>query len=230
VTNKVKNEEAQKRQQLLILGGIALAVVAIVGVIIALQFGGTNLSGDYAGIAQERLEDGGFVLGDPDAPITIVAFEDFLCSHCQTYQQIVKEFIDEHVRTGEARFEFRMLPISQQSSFVFGMVECAEILEPGSFWQAHDMMFNITSTTGFDTQTGRDFTSDLGIPYGEMLDCVRDDADQYRTDQQLASQYRERITGTPSVVWRDADGNIRLDGISRQPNNAQLSSLVEANQ
>jgi protein-disulfide isomerase len=36
----------------------------------------------YEGIPFERLEDGGFVLGDPAAPITIVEFADFLCSHC----------------------------------------------------------------------------------------------------------------------------------------------------
>ena len=38
--------------------------------------------GDYAGLSTFRRADGGFVLGEPDAPVTIVAFEDFFCPHC----------------------------------------------------------------------------------------------------------------------------------------------------
>src|SRR5215207_4842489 len=34
---------------------------------------------------RERLSDGGFIIGDPDAPITIVEFADWACPHCQDY-------------------------------------------------------------------------------------------------------------------------------------------------
>ncbi|MBC7812031.1 MAG: hypothetical protein H7175_12830, partial [Burkholderiales bacterium] len=33
----------------------------------------------YNGMIAERTADGGFILGDPNAPVTIVAFEDFTC-------------------------------------------------------------------------------------------------------------------------------------------------------
>src|SRR4051794_33993937 len=40
----------------------------------------------YSDIPQSRTEDGAFVLGDPDAPITIIEFLDWGCPHCQAYK------------------------------------------------------------------------------------------------------------------------------------------------
>src|SRR5688572_1885482 len=40
----------------------------------------------YADIPFSRTVDGAPVLGDPDAPITIVEFADFACPPCQRYQ------------------------------------------------------------------------------------------------------------------------------------------------
>lgn len=179
---------------------------------------------DYASIPQNRTEDGAFVLGNPDAAVTVVAFEDFLCPHCQNYQPTVHAFIMEHVVTGEARFEFRMLPISQQSFFVFGLVECAEIESPGSFWYAHDAMFNLTTEQGFNLD-GNDFASAMDISADELLECT-ETATQYQADQALAGEYSE-ITGTPSLAWRLNDGELRLDVIPRQPTPEQLTALVD---
>jgi len=180
---------------------------------------------DYDSIPQNRTDDGAFILGNPDAAVTVVAFEDFLCPHCQNYQPTIQEFIAEHVVTGEARFEFRMLPISTQSGFVFSLVECAEIESPGSFWYAHDTMFSLTTEQGASFN-GSDFASAMDIPYGELLDCIDNDATQYQTDQALAGEYSE-ITGTPSVAWRLNGGELRLDVIPRQPTADQLSALIE---
>ena len=48
---------------------------------------------DYSGIPQTRSDDGAFVLGEADAPITIVEFADFLCPHCQTYHATMQKVI-----------------------------------------------------------------------------------------------------------------------------------------
>ena len=58
----------------------------------------------FADIPQSRTEDGAFVLGDPDAPVTIVEFADFMCPHCQAYQTTVNRFIEQYVATGQAKF------------------------------------------------------------------------------------------------------------------------------
>ena len=139
----------------------------------------------------------------------------------------IKRFIEDYVFTGQARFEFRMLPISQQSGFVFSLVECVAEVEdnPNAFWAGHDAMFRLTSTSGANFE-GSDFASAVGVSYGDLLDCA-DEATQYQTDQALAGQYNDQITGTPAVAWRLNNGPIRLDVINRQPSYEDLAALVE---
>ncbi len=153
------------------------------------------------GLHQERLEDGGFILGDPDAPITIVAFEDFLCPHCQQYESTLKQIIEEYVATGQARFEYRMFTIVNPtfSPLSAQLVECAEELQPGSFWEAHDVMFNITSSSNFAANGARRFAQEMGLNYSDLLACT-EDANQYQVDSELANQLG--ATGTPSVFVR----------------------------
>lgn len=221
---KVKNTD--KSQQMLIIGGIVAVVVILFGAVLFLASpSGKTL--DFSNVHAERTDDGAFILGNPEAPVTVVAWEDFLCPHCQTYQSTVKRFIEDYVLTGQARFEFRMLPIANQSAFVFSLVECAAVVEddPRAFWPAHDAMFRLASTNGANLD-GSDFADEIGVSYGALLDCA-DEVSQYQTDQQYASQFGNQITGTPAVGWRLNNGEVRLDIINRQPTYEDLAGLVE---
>lgn len=216
----------KKTQQRVIIGGIVGAVVVMFIAILLLAR--PNVAAfDYEGIPAERTEDGAFILGSPDAPVTIVAWEDFLCNHCQDYQPELKRFFEDYVATGLARFEFRMLPISQQSQFVFQLVECAAVVQddPAAFWPAHDAMFAMTTTGTFD---GADFAQEIGVPYSELLDCA-EEANQYTIDQAAANagNLAGQITGTPAVGWRLNGGPVRLDIISRRPSAQQMGELVQ---
>lgn len=226
MTQKSKVKNSDKNQQMLIIGGIVAVVVILFGAVLFLA----NPSGktlDYNNTYAERTDDGAFILGNPEAPITVVAWEDFLCPHCQNYQPTIKRFIEDYVLTGQARFEFRMLPISNQSGFIFSLVECAAVVEddPSAFWPAHDAMFNLASTNGANLDGG-DFADEIGVSYGAMLDCASE-VNQYETDRQLAGQFGDAISGTPAVAWRLNNGDIRLDIINRQPTYEDLAGLVE---
>ena len=110
VTQKTKNKPQRTK---LMLGGIIAAalVVAVVVVALSSRSSFSETTSDYSAIPQGRQADGGFVLGDAAAPITVVAFEDFLCPACQRYKPIVEKFIEAYVATGKARFEYRMMPV-----------------------------------------------------------------------------------------------------------------------
>lgn len=90
-------------------------------------------------------------LGDPDAPITIIAFEDFQCSYCkqfnaETFDRLKKEYID----TGKVRFVYRDFIGSSHPDALRAAqaAQCAH--EQGKFWQYHDILFNNQQT--LDTQ------------------------------------------------------------------------------
>lgn len=228
MTQKRKNDD---NNSMVILFGVIGVAVVVAAVAILLLSNPTASTADvnYDTIEQTRRADGGFVLGDSNAPVTIVAFEDFLCPHCQSYQPTIHEFIEQYVATGQARFEFRMLPaVDPTYSRIAGQAaECSAELEPGSFWTAHDLIFQIASTERFSAESVRKFAQQMGFNYNELLDCMSD-ANQTSVDAQLASS--SQVTGTPTVMVRYADGALRPFPGSTRPNIQQLGAFVEANQ
>ncbi len=225
VAQKSKNLSGNKR---LLLAGIIVAavVVAVALVVLSSQSSFSEVALDYSAIPQGRQPDGGFVLGDPAAPITIVAFEDFLCGHCQRYKSTVEKFIDAYVATGMARFEYRFLPVVHQgySPQAAKLTECAETLRPGAFWQAHDVMFSVASARAFSDTSARTFADQMDLSYSALLECTQD-ANQVNIDTQLATQLD--VTGTPTVMFRLGDSAPQRSPLGQQPTFEQLGLLVQ---
>ncbi|GAB4509493.1 MAG: thioredoxin domain-containing protein [Anaerolineae bacterium] len=198
--------KANKQQNLTMIVVVVVAALVVAGLFIAFSLNNPGASSDidYASIPQTRLADGGFVLGDPEAPVTIVEFADFLCPHCQDYKSTIDQFIEEFVVTGQARFEYRMYPTQGPNAiYAAQAAECAEILEPGSFWEAHDELFALASRGIRDERISRQLADSLDLNYSDLLLCIRDEAEQVQTDQALGS--RSQVEGTPAVRIRYGD-------------------------
>lgn len=230
MTQKPKRKNSDQ-QKLMIIGGVIAAaiVVAIAFIVLSSQSTFSSTSVDYSQIPQERRADGGFVLGNPDAPLTVVAFEDFLCPHCQRYESTIHQFIEAYVATGMARFEYRFLPAVDPtySELSAKYVECADILEPGTFWEAHDLMFELATASRFNNSTPRTFAERLDMSYTELLECTSS-ADQVETDTRLATQLG--ATGTPTVMVRFGDSTPQLTQFGQQPTFEQLGIIVASAQ
>ena len=223
-----KSKKGPQRARL-IIGGIIVAAVAVAVAFVALSSRSSFSEGaaDYSAIPKARQDDGGFVLGDPDAPITVVAFEDFLCPACQRYKPTIEKLIEKHVATGEARFEYRMLPVvhAGYSRLAAQLVECADDLRPGSFWLAHDAMFQVASARAFSDSSSRAFADMMDMSYSDLLACTPD-ARQVDIDLRLATAHS--VTGTPTVFVRYGKGPLQESGLGQHPTADQLSSLVAA--
>lgn len=226
MTQKVKNSPRDNQQMLLIGIIVAAVVIAVVAIFISRNALNPNaMTIDYSKIPQGRTEDGGFILGDPNAPVTVIAFEDFLCPHCQDYQGTIKQFINTQVATGKARFEYRFLPaIDPTYSFLMAnLAECSEILRPNSFWEAHDKLFEINSRARYDNSTARTFSEAMGLDYSKVLDCASDpETNQINTDRALGDTLG--VSGTPTVFIKYGDNEPVLQ--SPPPNSDQLAALV----
>ena len=225
MTQKTKN--LTQRNRLILVGVIVAAVaVAVIFVVLSSQSSSSEVKVDYSAIPQMRHQDGGFVLGDPDAPITIVAFEDFLCGYCQRYKATVDPLIEKYVASGMARFEYRMLPVVHPgySRMAAQLAECAEDLQPGSFWNAHDALFQIASARAFSDSSSRTFAEMMDLSYSELLQCTQD-ASQVDKDILLANQLG--VTGTPTVFVRYGDGFPQSSRFGPRPNIDQLGALVQ---
>ncbi|MCY4467063.1 MAG: thioredoxin domain-containing protein [Chloroflexi bacterium] len=225
MTAKAKTSRLNNRM-IIALVIAAAGIVALAFVILSSQGGSSSDGSAYAGIPQARQDDGGFVLGSADAPITIVAFEDFLCSHCQRFKPTVDEFIAKFVATGMARFEYRLFPAVHPaySPLAGKLAECADTLRPGSFWHAHDVLFDVASARAFSDQSSRTFADSMDLSYADLLECTAD-ASQVDIDTQLGTQLG--VTGTPTIMVRYGNSMPQHNPFGRQANLEQLSMLVE---
>ena len=71
----------------------------------------TNLKANENSIL--NIKDNDFILGDKDAPITIIAYESMSCSHCADFHNnTLGDLKTEYIDTGKVRFVFRDFPFN----------------------------------------------------------------------------------------------------------------------
>lgn len=146
------------------------------------------------------------VLGDKNAPLTIVEFSDYQCPYCgmfetQTYPQLKSQYID----TGKAKLVFRDFPLSFHQyaypSALFG--ECARSLSKdpdADYFKVHDKLFETVQNGKFDYEEMSKFAVGLGIDKAALKTCFDGDKfkDEIYADQKAAQGVG--ITGTPGFI------------------------------
>lgn len=193
----------------------------------------TDYFARYEDIPQSRTEDGAFVLGDPDAPVTIVEFADFMCPHCQDYQVTVHDFIEQFVTTGQARFEYRFYPIVHPTYSVFTaqIAECTEVQRDGAFWASHDLLYDLAADGRIGPTTPENVAGTLGLD-PEKLEACLDTATQHEVDTQIGQSLG--VNGTPATTVRLPDGSLGWAYLREQIWNRgglplnHLTAIVEA--
>jgi heat shock protein HslJ/predicted DsbA family dithiol-disulfide isomerase len=186
---------------------------------------------NYDEITQSRAEDGGFVLGNPDAVLTVVEFADFTCPHCQDYHEDIRHFIREYVATGKAKFEYRMIRATgnPNGDLAAQLAECAETLRPGSFWKAQDKIFALSGAGLYDTLTA-EVAGLIEVKADDLTACT-ETATQLQIDSQVA--VNAGVTGTPAIMVRINGGDLQWISVSGELLNAggipfdYLAQLVE---
>lgn len=217
----------------LLFVSLAALFCLLVGAAVVTAQDSTDFHDLLTTLPSERQADGGFVLGEASAPITIVEFADYACPHCQVYRSVMDEVIQQYVATGQARFEFRVFPTAggRRTTYAATVAECAGVLHPGGFWLASEDLYALAMAGRYNDTLGRLVADDLGIDYLSMLGCMWR-ARQIYADYQLGVNLG--VNGTPAVVVRYGDADpvfIEYDGTKYDqggPAFEVLSAVIEA--
>ena len=200
--------------------GVALFAAALFGVVIFLAVrgggggdGGNGAANDnVAALNDARAELAGIprdgnVLGAADAPVTLVQYEDFQCSHCLRYTVEHEPFlVEEYVRPGLLRLEFRHLPVvgTESTTAARGSV-CAA--EQDRFWEYANRLFVIQADDGFRPDRGAfdepaltDLAGDLGLDEDAFAACLADPDTLSAVSANLAAARAIGFRGTPSFI------------------------------
>lgn len=82
------------------------------------------------------------VLGNMDAPVTIIEYSDFQCPFCGLFYVKVEPLVKEdYIAAGKARLVYRHFAfLGSESRAAAEASECAK--DQGKFWKFHDFLFN----------------------------------------------------------------------------------------
>ena len=162
-------------------GPIIIVGVGAIAVVVAVVLGSAALKGSNnseiiipAGIAERTARQQGPVLGEEDAPVTIVEYFRFDCSHCadfalDTAPRIEKEFIDNK----SVRFEARPLATEGKILAASEAVECAG--DQSRYWDYHDVLFANFDQDGvgaYDSGRLKEYAVKLGLDTESFNSCL----------------------------------------------------------
>lgn len=234
----IQTSKAQKqRQQMILVGGaVAAAIVLAVAIIILVQ-SSSNLEvcnatdascySEYAGIEQGVTDEGIPYIGSADAPIIITEFSDFSCPHCAEFAPIAERVINEYVRNGEARWEYRPVTIigASYSNAAARAALCAG--EQDAFWPFHQEIFELQraeSRSAFETSRFVTIASDMGLNGGDLRTCMNSGRPRGVISLAEAQGSRLGITGTPAVYY-SLDGGENWESINADYN--AIASVIQ---
>ena len=207
-----KQQPASKKSKLspaVLLGIIAAVVLVVAGIIIlAVRSANAPLT------ATNRVGEGA-VWGPADAPVTILNFADFGCSHCRDFaQNQEKQLRADYEATGKVRYEFRHMIIGgTPTRDAANASECAA--DQGRFWDYHDALFarQGTSANPFTKPLLKRYGAELGLDATLFDKCV-DQNLHYNAIAESESDARSRgVNATPTffINGKKIEGAVPYD-------------------
>lgn len=149
------------------------------------------------------IEETDVVLGDLDAPVSLVEFGDYQCTFCTRFFFETKDtLVRDYVETGKLKYIFRDFPVNgRESQQAAEASECAA--EQGKFWEYHDKLYQ--ERTGYNTGAFSranliTYAGELGLEVDQFTTCY--DAGRY--EDEIAKDMREGralgVSGTPTFI------------------------------
>lgn len=220
---------------LLLVGGAAVIVVLIVVALVVANQPKPVSAEVYQGYPAEWV--GRRVLGNPDAPVVIQAWEDFRCPACSQWTEIIKPQLMENyispegaVEPGSVRFEYHYFPLTSHGETAFLAAQAAECAaDQGAFWLYHDRLFRATNEgpAGFTIDRLTAYAQELGLDSARLSQCV---ISQQYSDEVQASVGQAiglNLMSTPSII---VNGRLVEEPFNYQALADEIKRLVEAAQ
>ena len=159
---------------------------------------------------ENLIKNGSPLLGNPDAPITILDFSDFQCPNCGRYVKNTEPILNKtYIQTGKVSLVYKYFPVVGFDSVNPALAgQCSQ--EQGKFWQFHQLLFANQKhiDSGWVSKDNlKNFASQIsGLDLQKFSECL--DSEQYKDhinkDLEMAKKYQLRAT--PSFIIVNNDG------------------------
>ena len=185
-----------------VIGGIV--VVAIIAIVFKMQSAPKPIT-LAEGIKLPKAE--GYLLGNPDAPVTIMEFADFECPQCGNFAAITEPDVRKRIiDAGLANlryFDFPLPDLHPNTLFASLTASCAA--DQGKFWPMHDLL--LAGQVDWEGRAHKNpkpifdgYAKKIGLDEAKFNACFdsRDNVARIEGNRQAGLAYQ--VTGTPSFV------------------------------
>lgn len=210
--------------------GIGAAISAVVLVVVFLGLEGIsdeselviepNLQVQPEGPAEVTmstfLENGSPILGDSNAPITLVEFGDYQCHFCNVFfHSTEKDILKNYVETGKVKMIFKDFNIIGPDSINASHgAHCAN--DQGLFWEYHDILYSNWTGENNGWASSENllrFAQEIGLDVNKWSECMINGEHSQIIVASNDDARSLELTGTPAffVIGPD-DETTRLFG------------------
>jgi len=205
-------DENQNSLQSPRLVGIIVAIVVLVGVfflgtqfeikpkssIVPLPSAGTNSS--PASPSQSTVSaDDDAILGNVEAPVTIIEFGDYQCPFCEGFYTDAELSIrTAYVAKGLVRFVYRDFPLDGIHPYARAAAEAAQCAaDQGKYWGYHDYLFEHQAQIPSMDFVG--VAETLGLNAEQFKTCITIRKYRDEVERDLQDGIRAGVSGTPTT-------------------------------
>lgn len=197
----------QTKTNLFLPVSIILSSVLVAGAILYTSNQGSNTGNTIAQIEsagsgriiQVAVADTDPLIGDVNAPVTIIAFEDFECPFCERFsQQTLPLIMEQYVKTGKVRLVWKDFPLSIHSHAQEAHEAARCAWEQDKFWEYHDIIYSNQKNLG--TNDFKRYAKDLGFNENQFSSCLNSGKYTSLIEQKIDEGNSIGVTGTPSFL------------------------------
>jgi protein-disulfide isomerase len=210
----------------LLVGGV-IVIAAVVGVLVQQSRSGTEQA-TVTRPTSAAGRNGGTLVGQANAPVTITEYGDFQCPVCARLHELWSPTVDQLIQQARIRFEFVALAFLDQGTTESLRSAAASVCaaDAGRFLEYENVLYGKQSSaenSGYLTnQRLLDFGTDAGITDPAFAKCVEAGRYEGWVRKQSDAASRRGVTGTPTVLL-----NGRKISNAQAADAAQLTALVD---
>ena len=174
------------------------------------------------------IQNGSPILGNPDAPITILEWGDYQCTYCYKFHQETLDKIKmQYIETGKVKLVFKDFPLNGPDSVLAAEATfCAN--DQNKYWEFHDELYKnwAGEKTGWVTRQSLDsFATKIQLDNNQFNDCL--DEQKYRKHVLALYDFGKEIgiDATPSFLIFDDEKILKIRG--NQPVEVFIKTIAE---
>ena len=165
----------------------------------ALSMGAASAS--FAAEAPPPVTAQDHVLGRADAPVTVIEYASFTCSHCADFHNtVLPAFEAKYIDTGKVRLVHRNLP-TQPANVAAAAAAVALCAAPGKYFDVASVFMRDQAnlaTTGAQPWFAAGVSAS-GRTRAEIETCLQAPATRTALETQIAGAEAAGVTGTPTL-------------------------------